>query len=73
MILTIEDGFIWDEEGNMIAVLTDKATKLHTNQIELGQEAIPALQNFVARVNTGKLLPKTTVREFEELLRKYKP
>lgn len=71
MRLKIRNGFILNEDDVIIGTLTDAATYEEERIIEMGSEAIPAIEEFIASVNSGKFKPRTAVREFEKIIEKY--
>lgn len=73
MKLKIKDGMIWNEdETRVIAVLTEDATEIEERAIELGSEAVPIIERFVADVNSGSFKPREAVKRFENILEKHK-
>lgn len=75
MILKIKRGVIYAcEEGlddKPIGSLFDNATEEEERLIECGSEVIPAVEQFIAKVNSGTLKPRAIVKEFESILNKY--
>lgn len=67
-----KDGVIYAcEEGvedRAIGALFPNATEEDERTIECGSEALPVIEQFIEKVNTGKFTPKTVVKEFEQLL-----
>lgn len=71
MKLKIRNGMVWNEDDRVIAVLTEDATEQDERTIELGSEAVPAIEEFIEKVNSGSFKPRTAVKEFENLIEKY--
>lgn len=72
MIFKIRNGCLWNEDGKVIAVLTDDITPEEERTIEFGAEAVPAIEEFVGKVNSGTFKPRSAVKEFEKLINKHK-
>lgn len=66
--MKIRNGFVYNDEGIIVATLTNEATPLDEREITLGTQAIPVIEKFVKEVNTGTFKPRSTVKEFEKLL-----
>jgi len=66
MILKVKNGMIWNEDNKVIAVLTDAASENEERIISLGIEAVPIVEEFVRSYK-----PKTTLKEFTDLIEKY--
>jgi len=64
IIYACEEGF----EDRAIGTLFPNATEEDERIIECGSEAIPIVEEFIEKVNSGKFTPKTVVKEFEQLL-----
>lgn len=71
MILRIEDGSIYREDGIKVGVLTNEATQEDVRIIEFGSEAAPALTNFFERLNSRQFKRREAVDELEKLISKY--
>ncbi len=75
MKIRIKDGFFYRvEEGAdpvIIGVCTDGFSDIDERIIECGTEALPAVEKFIADVNSGSFKPRTAVKELERVLDKY--
>lgn len=70
MILKIRNGIIYSDEGEIIGTLVGDNAEAE-RVIELGSEAVPAIENFVEMVNSGSFKPRTAVKTFEAILEKH--
>lgn len=71
MKLKVKNGVIYDMEDNTIkGTVSDDSFEIQ-RVIECGSEAIPAIEEFVADVNSGIFKPRTAVKKFEQILEKY--
>lgn len=75
MILKIKKGVIYACEEGMedraIGSVFDTATEEDERIIECGSEVLPAVENFVNEVNSGKFKPRAVVRDLENVLAKH--
>lgn len=75
MKLKIRNGVIFAcEEGveeRAIGSIFASATQEDERIIECGSEAVPAIEEFVQKVNSGEFKPRAAVKEFEQILQKY--
>ena len=69
MKLIIRNGIIYDEDGIPQGSINEDYNL--NRAIEAGSEAVEAIKKFVDQVNHGSFKPRTVVKEFESLLRKY--
>lgn len=69
---TIDNDLLKDQDGNIIAVITDSSEKTNLDIIKIAPQAIKSIQDFVDKVNSGEFKPRKAVREFEKILEKYK-
>lgn len=69
MKLRIRNGFVEDEIGNIVATLTDNSTPEIERNITVGSQLVEPVERFIKGVNEGSFKPKTTVREFESILK----
>lgn len=53
--------------GSLFPIVTEEEERL----IECGSEAVPAIEDFVAKVNSGEFKPRAVVKEFEQLLKRH--
>ena len=70
MILRIRNGNIVDDQDNIIAYMAGDFP-YQERVIELGSDIIPAVEEFIANVNSGSLKPKKAVKAFEKILKDY--
>jgi hypothetical protein len=71
MKLKVKNGVIYDMEDETIkGTVSDDSFEVQ-RVIECGSEALPAIEEFVAEVNSGSFKPRTAVKKFEKLLEKY--
>jgi len=68
MRLKIRNGFIENEDGNIVATLTDHSTPEIERAIMVGSQLVEPVERFIKGVNEGSFKPKTTVKEFEFIL-----
>lgn len=75
MILKIKKGVIYacieGFEDKPIGSIFDSATEAEERLIECGSEVVPAVEEFIAKVNSGSFKPRAVVKEFEQILQKY--
>lgn len=74
MQIKVKDRIIYAiDEGieKPIGTLLESASEFEEKIIECGSEIIPAVENFMAEVNSGKFKPRALVKEFEKILFKY--
>ena len=70
--LFIRGGFIYNETDQIVGTITEQLSQEELRTIEGGGEALEAIQNFVETVNSGSLKPRKAVKEFENLLNRFK-
>lgn len=71
MKFKVKDGMLFNEEGKIIAVLTDEITEKEEQTLEATGEALEAINAFVDDVNSGSHKPKRAVNEFQRILDKF--
>lgn len=75
MILRIKKGIIYAiEEGQderPIGSMFENSTELDERTVECGSEIIPVVEDFIDKVNTGSFKPRSAIKEFEQILKKY--
>lgn len=71
MKLRIRNGFIYRDDDQIVGTLILDDPEIE-RAIELGTEALPAIEEFIIKVNSGKFTPRTTTRQFEALIEKHK-
>lgn len=70
MILKIRNGIIEDDIGRILGSLTVNDPEVERT-IELGSEALPAVENFIDEVAHGKFHKKKIYDEFLKIVGKY--
>lgn len=70
MKLRILNDAIYDENGNIVGVVSPDANESIRKTIEAGSDAIKAIKKFVFNANRGSFKPKASVKEFEDVLNK---
>lgn len=71
MNLIVDNKVVFDEFQIAVAVLTDECTKDQENEILAGAECLIEVRNFIERVNSGELKPKSMCNKLESILYKY--
>lgn len=71
MKLKVDNGVIRNEDEVILGTVTDGAPREVQRTIELGSDLIPAVEEFINEVNTGKLRPRSAVKKFELIIGKY--
>jgi len=75
MVLKIKKGIIYACEEGMedraVGSVFDTASDEDEQLIECGSEILPAVKNFITKVNNGEFKPRAAVKEFEQILLKY--
>lgn len=74
MILKIKNGVIYscvDGLENPIGTVFPNATDEEERLIKCGSEVVPAVKEFIEKVNKGSFKPRAIVKEFEQILNKY--
>lgn len=69
--LTISKGMVWNEDGRVVFVVTEDATQQDERAVLLSNELIPAVEEFIDNANSGNFKPKTTIKKFEDIMKKY--
>lgn len=74
MKLKVRNGQLINLEDNVVlATMTEEGNDPEVERLlEFGAEAVPAVEQFIADVNSGTFKPRTVVKEFEKLVDKYK-
>lgn len=72
MILIIDNGCIYNEDGIKVGVLTNEGDVPEVKRtIEFGSEAAPALTTFFRKLNSRQFKRREAVDELEQLIKKY--
>lgn len=71
MKFKIKDGFLYNEEDVIIAVLTDEISDKEERILEATGDALVSINDFVSNVKSGRYKPKKTFDEFKRILDKY--
>lgn len=67
----IKDGMVYDENGDIVAILPPVSHDFNEKTIEVAPMAIEAIHDFVQQVNSGSLKPRSAVKIFEKVLEQY--
>ncbi len=71
MKLKIKNNEVRDENGIIVAILTNASNEDVERTIELGSEVIPVVEEFVDGANNNKFKPKKAFDQFERLIEKH--
>lgn len=71
MAIKIRDGIIWSEDGRVIAIMAEGITEQDEKDLIIGSKLVPAAKKFVEKANSGSFKPRSTVKEFENILNSF--
>lgn len=71
MILKTRNGFIYNEDGAIVGSLGEDSNEEVEVTIAAGSEALEAINQFIADVNSGSLKQRKAFNTFKQILDKY--